>query len=762
MQKSHEDLLAKLIRITTVHPTFIVRLRDEANQSDKFVDELLVQCEHRIQNQPNQCPAALTKAIEEDSRLKSLLLEAPAFQNFEGTVVRALTSIADVRPDENGSISTDDPIMQYVLEAVRNQADTTTVERLHLDYYLRITKLRHFESLVRWLRAYAPNPQYVARVQELDEWLDALSKGAGTAAPPQNMPKDVVSALVEQAKTSEIGVLRAAPRLAQVPQEHILALATDAFDESDPSGGVFSAESVVDARVARRALQEARKASALIDTPVKVRLELAHEIVHRRKFAKIQVLELAWPEVYSRVCASGGHQRLKTMEQSVLQPDLDLRLPSFWQELRASENLESFLRIPPYFAEIYAPELTKDLQETQPIVTSGAKPEGMEIPAEFERLDYTTISLTASGAYHLDDPGFQEVHMEMHRGEEEAREAKASLPYSLILEAASRLSLASARPLSRDLAVASAGPDDLSTPAAIGRTLWEHLFERSKLAGPVSAELKQDLPLRLVVECTGDTGLIPWECLSVAGPRVLDARSRRFSLVRKSGTEQSAVRVIRGELRILVVHAVPDEVPLPSADQEIDVLERTFSSATASGAAKVEILRMATVERLQQRLRTFRPHIFHFIGHGVVNQDGGNLVLVGDDGHPQFLAAPDVGVMLQDEHILLAVLNACDAGSGGGTGESVAAVLSEIGLPAAIAPTRLIRDDAALWFSRAFYSALIDGLSVEGALSESRKALSLQGWDWSAYALYAPEGLPLASLRIVPSRSAVNLPERRE
>ena len=56
-------------------------------------------------------------------------------------------------------------------------------------------------------------------------------------------------------------------------------------------------------------------------------------------------------------------------------------------------------------------------------------------------------------------------------------------------------------------------------------------------------------------------------------------------------------------------------------------------------------------------------------------------------------------------------------------------------------------DEAALLFTREFYRSFTAGYSLEAAVVEARKALSVEGWDWSLYTLFS--GLTdLSSLRL--------------
>ena len=138
------------------------------------------------------------------------------------------------------------------------------------------------------------------------------------------------------------------------------------------------------------------------------------------------------------------------------------------------------------------------------------------------------------------------------------------------------------------------------------------------------------------------------------------------------------------------------------------------------------------------------------MGHGAVIDGRGALILATEDGTPEPVFADEIGLMLQDYGVLLAVLNGCVTGSADmpNSGQSVAHALVRQGVPAAIATIRNIEDDVALRFASDFYRAFLLGEPAEGALVEARKALSLAGSDWSAYVLYGSVKFPLQEIRI--------------
>src|SRR5262249_36051226 len=101
--------------------------------------------------------------------------------------------------------------------------------------------------------------------------------------------------------------------------------------------------------------------------------------------------------------------------------------------------------------------------------------------------------------------------------------------------------------------------------------------------------------------------------------------------------------------------------------------------------------------------------------------------------------ANDLATVLRNRSVGVAVLNGCDTGTSSVNDglSGVAGAIINAGVPAAIATMRAIPDEAALLFTRELYRAMLDSDTLEAAVVEARKALSLQRWNWSAYSLFS-------------------------
>jgi hypothetical protein len=122
--------------------------------------------------------------------------------------------------------------------------------------------------------------------------------------------------------------------------------------------------------------------------------------------------------------------------------------------------------------------------------------------------------------------------------------------------------------------------------------------------------------------------------------------------------------------------------------------------------------------------------------------------LADDQGRAELRNTQEVSRLLADHPALrLVVLNACEGAQTGMQApySSIAEHLVRRGLPAVVAMQTAITDSAAVEFTRSFYGALANGLPVDAACAEARKAMSLAApgsWEWATPVLYlrSPDG----------------------
>lgn len=240
---------------------------------------------------------------------------------------------------------------------------------------------------------------------------------------------------------------------------------------------------------------------------------------------------------------------------------------------------------------------------------------------------------------------------------------------------------------------------------------------------------------------------LPWEYLYASGPHEgFLALSDSTPIVRYlEMAKGSTILSVRPPLGILVVVSDPQDVPKLDVEREWRLLHDAVDPLQSSGAIRLERLEPPTLAALQRRLR--KPgdmHILHFIGHGKYDSavEAGGLYFEKADRSHHFVAAGDLALLLKDYAPLrLAYLNACEGARGGEQNlfAGTAQTLVRQGIPAVLAMQFPVSDEAALALAHEFYQALADGLPVDAAVGEARKAVKTAGneMEWGTPVLFS-------------------------
>lgn len=137
----------------------------------------------------------------------------------------------------------------------------------------------------------------------------------------------------------------------------------------------------------------------------------------------------------------------------------------------------------------------------------------------------------------------------------------------------------------------------------------------------------------------------------------------------------------------------------------------------------VHHLERPNLNTLEEALRTYKPHIFHFIGHGDFVDGTGRLALVGENNEAEWCTAPMLieTFMAADAYPRLVFLHMCEGGNVHGESSALHAFsgfapdLIHAKIPSVVAMRYPIKNKDAKEFSLAFYSELAKGGSMVDA-----------------------------------------------
>jgi hypothetical protein len=292
------------------------------------------------------------------------------------------------------------------------------------------------------------------------------------------------------------------------------------------------------------------------------------------------------------------------------------------------------------------------------------------------------------------------------------------------------------------------GRSDDRVLAEFGSNLFDSIFP-SPIAAVYRASLGlaraegRGLRVRLRVEAP-ELAALPWEYLCDGEEDRFLALSPETPLVRHVPMpRRSRPIAVQPPLRVLLVLCSPEDILPLDAEQEKTIVEQALDEWVKEGLVRLEILERGLAAEIGQAMRTFRPHIFHFVGHGQYARERACVILEDEEGRAQLVGARRFREFFLDiADTRLAILNACQLArpSSAQSLVGMAPGLLWRNLSAVVAMQSSILDRTALVFSREFYRSLVAGYPVDGALAEARKGIFLEAGsgslDWGIPVLF--------------------------
>ena len=290
-----------------------------------------------------------------------------------------------------------------------------------------------------------------------------------------------------------------------------------------------------------------------------------------------------------------------------------------------------------------------------------------------------------------------------------------------------------------ELALKRPGKADLER---IGRYLWNLLMREPLLALWEKESPGSTIELRFDVKAD-EVARLPLEALNDGNVFLASSAETRLTRVHKAHPPH-AEEVL--PLRVLIVVGAPAGGSIDYAT-ELAALSKLFRSVVHQ--VDWEILERPSLTKLNEFCERFRPHVFHFIGHGKLHgkkqepalelwddrKNPPEAVLLKRDDLKSFLGRPDW-------QMRMALFNACRTESPGTKDEEKKNAASrkaalglgrlfieEFGGCCAVSMQGDIKGTAAAAFSRKFYEELIGGSAVDLAVARARLHLKQEMRD---------------------------------
>lgn len=172
----------------------------------------------------------------------------------------------------------------------------------------------------------------------------------------------------------------------------------------------------------------------------------------------------------------------------------------------------------------------------------------------------------------------------------------------------------------------------------------------------------------------------------------------------------------KNTMRILFMAANPTTTSPLDLEEELRGLELELKGVKYRDQITLTARHAVRPDDLLRHVRTERPTVIHFSGHGSPN----GIVLRSDDGSYTEVSGESLRRFLHGRGVELLVLNACHTkNQADHIGDAVGAI---------VGTTNKVDDEAARRFTVAFYRSLGDGLSIREAFRDGGDAVALHGF----------------------------------
>jgi hypothetical protein len=481
-----------------------------------------------------------------------------------------------------------------------------------------------------------------------------------------------------------------------------------------------------------------------IEQSLEIHVQAAYHFLDIRKFAKVDALSHHWTEL-ARLLLS-DRSKLIALEEFFINAQADETMGRLVDRYRQDEQLANFFQLRPFFRDIFPDEVKQYLKFSQSVIQTSPELSVVAPPEQpegfYQNAQEVAIPDLTEVAYHdlvikIDKVlGAEENIYEVSLpGQDSELEPEViSLDKQKIDEMLEIL---------KDGIVKSEDSGGILKPC--GLNLFDWLF-----TGQVRERFQQILQEgsshRIIWDVHESLLNLPLEILYVPYTiRKHLALTSKYSVVRRIPNVLPSNSTYTSQpIRVLAVFANPKDTTPINIIEEERLLRKSLQDAIQNKRIQLEIIGasgligIASWENIQDRIQTFQPHLFHFVGHGSYQDGKGYIILENNAREGYLMPADKISTILSDSQIKLAIMNGCDTGlsSSNDAITGISGALINQGIPAVISTMRAVPDRAALLFTRKFYTTFANSYDLESSLVETRKALSIDGFDWSTYALF--------------------------
>jgi len=222
---------------------------------------------------------------------------------------------------------------------------------------------------------------------------------------------------------------------------------------------------------------------------------------------------------------------------------------------------------------------------------------------------------------------------------------------------------------------------------------------------------KSDLELRAFLDFLEKQGKITQVSISMHTIGVKVSAEVLDGVAETLAEEVAEVR----EMRILFLAANPTTMSSLDLEEELRSLKSELRGSKFREKIVCVACHAVRPDDLISYVRSFKPNVIHFSGHG----DVAGIVLRGDGDKDIVVSGSALERLLKDRGVHLVVLNSCYS--------EYQANSIKNSVKTVVGTTDAVDDEAARRFTVAFYRALGDGLSIKEAFRDGGDAVELHG-----------------------------------
>ena len=247
---------------------------------------------------------------------------------------------------------------------------------------------------------------------------------------------------------------------------------------------------------------------------------------------------------------------------------------------------------------------------------------------------------------------------------------------------------------------------------------------------------QKEMSLRVILEFEQEArelATLPWEYLyspDTDRERGFFIATRNKLILTRQVPLNVAFEVLTPDekpLRLLIAVSKPEDMGIVNAEPVVESIEKLKEGMPDS--LRIERLNQPTKRSFMDKVRDFRPHVVHFIGHGAYDTQEGRLAFVKDekDKTVRWISDRDLADAFMDFQPRLIFLHACEGASSdsyeGFNGLALQLVYSKV--PAVVAMQYPVKNMVAIQFAKTFYQCLGEGKPVDVAVQAGRLELGM-------------------------------------